>query len=267
MTTNLPHAADRLPTWITAWRRSGRLVLLLDFDGTLAPIVERPELARPLPATARAIGRLQLRKDLDIAVVSGRGLADARALVGLEGIAFAGNHGMEIEGPGVHQIHAEAAAARPQLERVAAALRRQLAPLEGAIVEDKGLTLSIHYRLVPEAGHPDVRAAVTDAVAETPELHVTEGKMVLEIRPRVDWHKGRAVEFLLRHLSPPAGAPVLYFGDDTTDEDAFRALSSWSHGAGEGVIVGEERLDSTAAGSFVRTPEEVAEVLTALADA
>ncbi|CAN5866002.1 hypothetical protein BH23GEM3_BH23GEM3_25720 [soil metagenome] len=264
MTHNLPHAADRLPLWTTAWRRSGRLVLLLDFDGTLAPIVERPELARPLPAAVQALGRLQQRNDLDIAVVSGRGLADARALAGLEGIAYAGNHGMEIDGPGVHQIHTEAAAARPQLERVADALRRRLGLIEGAIVEDKGLTLSIHFRLVAEGAHPEVRAAVTDAVATASGLHVTEGKMVLEIRPQVDWHKGRAVEFLLRHLSPPTGAPVLYFGDDTTDEDAFRALSSWS--AGEGVIVGEERLESTAACSFVRSPDEVADVLATLAD-
>jgi trehalose 6-phosphate phosphatase len=265
MPPKLPDARERVPTWVDGWRRSGRLVLLLDFDGTLAPIVDRPEDARPLPQAIAAIEELRARGDVDIAVVSGRGLADARELSGLQGIAFAGNHGMEIEGPDLREIHGEAAAARPALERVRDRLRAELGGIAGAIVEDKGLTLSVHYRMTDPSEAGRVQDAVHAATENSDELRVTEGKMVLEIRPRVDWHKGRAVEFLLAHLRPPAGAPVLYLGDDTTDEDAFRALSAWPGGSGEGVLVAEAD-GGTAARSRVRDPEAAAALLRALAD-
>jgi trehalose 6-phosphate phosphatase len=263
MTATLPHARERVPDWIEAWNWSGRLVLLLDFDGTLAPIVDRPEDARPLPAAIEAIEALRRRGDVDVAVVSGRGLDDARSLSRLEGIAFAGNHGMEIEGPGLREVHEEAAAARPVLDEVQAEVRGALADIEGALVEDKGLTLSVHYRLVRDDEVERVRDAVRSATASREALRVTEGKRVLEIRPRVDWHKGRAVEFLLEHLRPPHGAPVLYLGDDTTDEDAFRALNEWSGGSGEGVLVAPTEL-KTAARSRVDDPHEAAELLAEL---
>lgn len=267
MTARLPHATTRLPAWLEAWRRSGRLVLLLDFDGTLAPIVARPELARPLPAATAAIERLRGRGDVELAIISGRGLNDARRLARVEGIVYAGNHGMEIEGPGVHEVHAEARAARPLLERVVEDLERRLASVPGALVEDKGLTLSVHYRLVDPDGVPGVRDAVLQSIAPYPGLRVTEGKMVLEIRPRVEWDKGRAVDFLLAHLEPPPGAPVLYLGDDTTDEDAFRALARRGDALAEGILVAERPPVTTAARSYLRTPAEVAELLAALAAA
>ncbi len=267
MKSELPHAGTRVPSWREAWRRTGRLVLLLDYDGTLSPIVARPELAVPAPGARAAVEQLLRHEGLQVAIVSGRGLADARERFGVEGIAYAGNHGMEIEGPGIHRIHAEAAAARPLLERVAAQLSVTLRDLEGALVEDKGLTLSIHYRLVQPERIGQVRERVTEAVGQLPELRLTEGKMVLEVRPRVEWDKGRAVEFLLESFAPPAGAPVLYLGDDTTDEDAFRALRAWGDGsAGEGVLVAEEPPAATAARSYLRGPGEVVELLRALAE-
>jgi len=265
MHPKLPDALDRVPDWVEGWRGSGRLVLLLDFDGTLAPIVDRPEDARPLPEAIHAIEALRARGDVDIAVVSGRGLADARELSGLRGIAFAGNHGMEIEGPDVSEVHDEAAAARPALERVRDSLLADLENVAGSIVEDKGLTLSIHYRMTSDSDADRVRDAVRSATENIEELRVTKGKKVLEIRPNVDWHKGRAVEFLLDHLRPPAGAPVLYLGDDTTDEDAFRALTAWPGGSGEGVLVAAADGD-TAARSRVRDPAAAADLLQALAD-
>jgi trehalose 6-phosphate phosphatase len=260
------HALERVPEWAEGWRRSGRLVLLLDFDGTLAPIVERPERAAIPPATRAALDRLRALPGVEAAVVSGRGLADARARAKLGEIAYAGNHGMEIEGPGVERLHPGAAAARPLLERAAARIEAGLAGIEGAFLEDKGLTLSVHFRLAPER-EEDVRRVVEEAAGGEPRLKVTRGKMVLEVRPRVEWDKGRAVLFLLEHLRPPAGAPVLYLGDDATDEDAFRALSGW-RAEGEGVLVAEEPPPAgSAARSFVRSPEEVGALFGALADA
>jgi trehalose 6-phosphate phosphatase len=238
-------------------------VLLLDFDGTLAPIVSRPELAAIPAETRAALDRLLARPGVEAAVVSGRGMPDARERAALPGITYAGNHGMEIEGPGIHRVHPGAAAARPLLERVVAEVERSLADVEGAFVEDKGLTLSVHYRLAPGGAEGRVRDAVGRAVAGDPALRLTEGKKVLEVRPRVEWDKGRAVLFLLEQLRPPAGSPVLYLGDDTTDEDAFRALEEWG-GAGEGVLVAESPR-ATAARSWLRSPEEVGAVFEALA--
>lgn len=264
--TPLPHATQRLPAWKRGWRESGRLVLLLDFDGTLAPIVDRPERAA-LPERAReVIERLVRSPGMEVAVVSGRGLTDARERVGIAEIAYAGNHGMEIQGPRMHRLHAEAAAARPLLERIVRELTPRLAETPGAILEDKGLTLSVHYRLTDERGEERVRRWVSDAVAHTPELRLTEGKKVLEVRPRVEWDKGRAVLFLLEQLAPPRGAPVVYIGDDTTDEDAFRALNA-RDGWGEGVLVAAPLPPVTAAQSYLNDPTEVAALLAELAEA
>ena len=259
-------AAERLPHWVDAWRGAGKLVLLLDFDGTLAPIVARPDIAEVPARTRSALQALRQRPDVDMAVISGRGLADVRERVAIEGIAYAGNHGMEIEGPGVARVHREAQAARPALEQAAAEVSSLLEEFGGAWIEDKGLTLSVHYRALPDEQGQELRDEIVARVGRVPNLHLTHGKKVLEIRPRVDWHKGRAVSFLLDHLQPAAEAPVLYFGDDTTDEDAFQVLQTWREGGGEGVLVAE-RPRPTAARSFVRTPEDMADLLADLAAA
>ena len=261
----LPHALERVPGWADAWRRTGRLVLLLDFDGTLAPIVVRPELAAMPDATRGTLERLMARPGVEVAVVSGRGLADARERAAIPGIAYAGNHGMEIHGPGIDRIHPEAAAARPVLERAARALEGAIAAIPGAFVEDKELTLSVHFRLAPRDRLDELHAIVRRVVAPLEGVHLTEGKQVIEVRPNVDWNKGKAVLFLLDQMRPPPGAPILYFGDDRTDEDAFRALAGFSASA-EGVLVADHPPEDTAATSFVHTPAEVGEVFAALAD-
>jgi trehalose 6-phosphate phosphatase len=263
-TAACPHANQKVPKWVEQWRDAGRLILLLDFDGTLAPIVPRPESAAILPEARTALLRLLELGNVDIAIVSGRGLSDARRMVGLTTVAYAGNHGMEIDGPGVHQIHEQAAAARPVLDHIVERLRAPLGEIEGAILEDKGLTLTIHYRLVDDSQAANVRQLVKEATVDHPEIRVTEGKMVLEVRPAVEWDKGRAVAFLLDHLRPASDVPVIYIGDDATDEDAFRALRK-REGPGEGIIVADPPRATTLARSFLRWPEEVAELLHGLA--
>lgn len=260
---DLPHARERLEEWGRAWADSGTLVLLLDFDGTLSPIVENPEDAAITPDAQLAVTRL-MNAGATIAIVSGRGLADARERLGLPSLAYAGNHGMEIEMPGLRQVHPEAAAARPSLDSVIERLGKELGGIPGTIIEDKGLTLSVHYRQVARTMVERVRAAVHEAGGAHSELKVTEGKEVLEVRPDVDWHKGRAVEFLLEKMRPPKGAPILYIGDDRTDEDAFSALREVD--GGEGVLVAEGGAGDTAASSFVKTTEEVAKLLDLLTD-
>ena len=258
----LPHALARVSAWKEAWARSGRLVLLLDFDGTLAPIVPRPEMAAMPDGTRRALDRLMARPGVEVAVVSGRGMADARDRTAIPGIAYAGNHGMEIHGAGLDRVHPDAAAARPALEEAAAEIERGLAGIDGAFVEDKQLTLSIHFRQAADR-EADVRRVVMDAADGRGGLKVTEGKMVLEVRPRVEWDKGRAVLFLLGEMRPPADAPVLYLGDDTTDEDAFRAVAEWG-ASGEGVLVADAPRP-TSAHARLHDPSEVGALFEALA--
>jgi trehalose 6-phosphate phosphatase len=258
---SLPHAFERVECWRAVWRETGSLVLLLDFDGTLAPIVSRPEAAALPAETRQHLERLRSRVGVEVAVVSGRGLSDAREKMGIPDIDYAGNHGMEIEGPRLRRIHPGAAAARPTLERVRERVAVAVRETAGAFVEDKGLTLSVHYRLVSPEEVPGVRRAVEEATEGEDAVRVTSGKMVMEIRPRVDWHKGRAVDFLLDSIDPPQGAPVLYLGDDTTDEDAFRAVAARKTVRGEGVRVGRPEGGRTAARSYVENPLEVAELL------
>ncbi len=258
----MQHALERAAEWGAGWRRSGRLVLLLDFDGTLAPIVERPERAAIPPETRRALDGLRTLPGVEVAVVSGRGMADVRERAALGPIAYAGNHGMEIHGAGIERIHPQAAAARPLLERAAGRIEARLAAIGGAFLEDKGLTLSVHYRQAPDRAD-EVRRVVDDAAGGEAELKVTAGKMVLEVRPRVEWDKGKAVLFLLDQMRPPAGAPVLYLGDDATDEDAFRALAGWRE-EGEGVLVADAPPAGSAARAWLRSPEEVGALFAAL---
>lgn len=237
---------------------AGDLALLLDFDGTLAPIVARAGEAEASPEARRAVSRL-VRAGVPVAVISGRSLADVRARLGITDIYYAGNHGLEIEGPGVARRHAEAVRARDRLSAVRQALEARLSAVPGAWVEDKGLSLSVHYRETPAERWEEVEGAVRAGAGA--DLEVRSGKRVWEVRPRVDWDKGRAVEFLLESWGRPGLWP-LYIGDDETDEDAFRALGD----RGLGVRVTEDPSAPTAAGAWVRDPAEVEAFLIRLAD-
>lgn len=241
------------------------MLVALDFDGTLAPIVERPEDAALLDALTEPLGRLVARSDTVVAIVSGRGLADVRSRVGLPELFYAGNHGFEIEGPGVDRIHPAAAEARPALEASIAGLEASFADEPGVQIEDKDHTLSIHYRRADRDGAGDrVRAAVEEH-CKRPGLRVTEGKKVFEVRPDVEWHKGKATEFLLDALSQGrAGArlPAIFIGDDRTDEDAFEVVRD----RGGGIVVGDPPPPDTRALAWVRGPDEVVTLIEGLAD-
>ena len=258
----LPHALDLVPDMRRARARAGHLFLGLDFDGTLAPIVARPEDAR-LPEAVRAtLEQLAARADTRVAVLSGRALADVRARIDVPGLCFAGNHGLEIEGPGISELHPAAAAAVPAIRRLTEACRRQLTGITGVIVEDKGVTLSVHYRLVAgEEARGRVRTTVHELAAAEPGVRVGQGKLVLEVRPDVAFDKGTALAFLRGELHEDSGAPALFIGDDRTDEDAFRELGP----EGWGIIVAEPVPAATLARAWLRSPDEVAALLARLA--
>lgn len=271
---DLPNALDRLAALTALRGATGRMLVALDFDGTLSPIVDRPEDARLHEAVVEPLRRLADRADTVTAIVSGRGLDDVRSRVGLDGIYYAGNHGFEVEGPDIDRVHPAAEEARPALEAAAAALAAALVDEAGTEVEDKGATLSVHYR---RADAPDAGARVRTAVerhARRPGLRVTAGKMVFEVRPDVDWDKGRAVALLLEVATTKTGddgaisipgaprLPAIFIGDDRTDEDAFAVVRD----LGGGIVVGEPPPADTRAVAWLRDPAEVARLIRGLAE-
>jgi trehalose 6-phosphate phosphatase len=258
------------PSALKCWdelaaRLAGRRpVMFLDFDGTLAPIVERPGDAA-LPAETRVVLE-RLAAVVPVAILSGRGREDVAARVGIGGIAYAGSHGFDIAGPG-GELHApHGADALPGVvEEAAAELERRLAGVAGAEVEPKRYAVAAHWRRVAAGDLPAVERAVDEVVAAHPELRRAEGNKVFELRPALDWDKGRALVFLLEKLGlEGAGAVPIYVGDDVTDEDAFRALAALEPEPGIGILVAE-RPRPTAAGYRLRDPGEVRELLARLA--
>jgi trehalose-phosphatase len=199
------------------------LLLLLDFDGTLAPLEGTPHQARLPEATKALIGKLKARPGVNVAVISGRSVKDIRSRVNLRSVYYAGNHGLEIEGPGLSFRHSRAAAVKPILQRLARDMRKDCRPLEGVIVENKGLTLSLHYRRLLPKHKIRFAALLRIYRKKTKSLPIRwrSGHKVWELVPQARWDKGRAALCLLRHLGHPFPIAI---GDDRTDEDMFRTL-------------------------------------------
>jgi len=258
---SLPHASRILPALLAARSLTGHLLLGLDYDGTLTPIVERPEAAHLPPAAAAALAGLAARPDTELAVLSGRALADVRARVGVAGIYYAGNHGLEIVGPGLERVHPGALATLPALREAASELGRALEAVAGVQIEEKGVSLSVHYRRVAAGDRTAVRERALRIGRARPGLRCTEGKMVVELRPEVAWHKGEALSFIRRALAHGEAGPVVFVGDDRTDEDAFRAVGD----NGYGIVVAPVPPTGTAAKAFLASPLDVLSFIRQLA--
>ncbi len=224
------------------------LFLCLDFDGTLAPIVEQPELAE-MPDDIRSL-LTELKKRHPIAVISGRSLDDIRRRAGLPGLVYRGNHGAEMEGV------AAAADGRTSLEQFLAVAHQTFACFPGVQIEDKGVTASIHFRRVEPVLLGEILVLFQGIAQKYAEkVSVTEGRKVFEIRPNGAVDKGDAMRQLMGGVGK--GRLPVYMGDDTTDEDAFRAV----RGAGISVSVG----GSPEADYYLRNQGEVHEFLSLLA--
>lgn len=229
------------------------ILLLLDFDGTLSEIAPRPEDAALRPDNAPLLTGLARCPGCTVGVLSGRSLDDVSHRVGVSGLVYAGNHGLEIEGAGRRYQHPAAVAAIPAISQAADRLRSSLDGIPGALVENKTLSLTVHYRQTPEEHRDRVAQLFRDTVqplVAASLCRVTTAKSALELRPLADWHKGRALELIRRRLAPQS-FPI-YIGDDVTDEDGYAAAQA---AGGSGIFVGPPdratgahwRLDSPAA--------------------
>lgn len=233
--------------------------VFFDFDGTLSDIVDDPGAARPVAGAVDALAALAAR--CPVAVLSGRDLADVRARVGVAGIWYAGSHGFELIGPdGGHHQNDTAADAVPVLAGAAAALREQLGSIPGIMVEHKRFAVAVHYRNADRDRVGETMAAVRDAGRRC-GLRVTTGREVIELRPEIDWDKGRTLRWMLDRMGP---VTPLFLGDDITDEDAFDAVADL---AGAGIIVrhNDDGDRATAARFALDSPARVAEFTARLA--
>ncbi|MFC1970356.1 trehalose-phosphatase [Chloroflexota bacterium] len=245
---------------------ASHLLLLSDYDGTLTPIVGRPVDAILSPQVRAQLITLAQKPTVSAGVISGRSLSELKSMVAIAGIYYAGNHGLEIEGPGLSFVSAAAEAAQATIKTLAWQLVGVLGSTPGVIIEDKGLSLSVHYRLVKPGEEKMVVETfnrVISPLVNAGRVRITSGKRVLEVRPPIDWHKGKAVEAITRELKALLKLEqvlVIYMGDDTTDEDAFKAVhrpEGWS------IFVGEKNAPSSA-GYFLNSTTEVGEFLSRL---
>jgi trehalose 6-phosphate phosphatase len=247
---------DHLPEIAQEISAARHLLLGLDFDGTLAPIVPHPEDAEIPPYTSTALEFLTSRPDVTVALISGRALADLKTRINLDAI-FAGNHGLEISGRGFDFHHPEAAAAQSDLHQICDEIKTRLTGIRGTLVEDKGLTATVHTRNVADRDQYQV-VAVVSAVVNTrrDKFDLREGKKTIEILPHTAWNKGAAMAWLRTRLEESRSKPgnsgelsVCYVGDDATDEDVFNII--------DGITIRVGVDSSTAARFMVNDPEEV----------
>ena len=241
------------------------ILLFLDYDGTLTPIIERPELAILSGETKEVLEKLIENERFKIFIVSGRTLADVKKLVGIDPIVYIGNHGFEIEGGSIDFGDFSFERFREILEYLKWDINRELIFFKGAFVEDKGLGLSVHYRLLNSKNESIFEIffdKITREFSSRNEIRIVTGKKVFEIRPPIAWDKGGAILWLLKAHEEAMNnqkAVAIYIGDDQTDEDAFKALSKIA----TTIHVGNPQ--STAAGYFLESPQEVTKFLGYLA--
>lgn len=226
------HATPRMPSgedfsrWLRRFIGDHRVALFLDYDGTLTPLVDHPDHAVLSPEMHRVVETCAHREDTDVAIISGRSVNNVAAIVDIPDLIYAGNHGLQIVGPGMpHFRHEDLQYYQDRMRQLA----KELQPLatDGAWVEEKGPTLTFHVRAVSEprssALAEDARRIISEAGLQPRDAHAA-----VEARPPIGWDKGRAVLHVLRERYGAAWSErvrVIYIGDDETDEDAFRFLS------------------------------------------
>jgi len=224
---------------------SGRILLLSDFDGTLSQIAPTPESAKLNTEIRNILIEIVSNPRFTTAIISGRSLEDLKSKVSIDGLIYAGNHGLEIEGPGLKYINPQALALKPAMKEIKQELNGMLHVFPGSAIEDKGLSLSVHYRLLEAEKEQKLKSVIESIVWSFPEsnrLKLAEGKKVFEIRPDVKWDKGAAVRMLIEifkeHCRP------IFLGDDLTDEDGFKAIKEY--GKGLCIYIGDMRGKSEA---------------------
>lgn len=262
----MQHLFKAWPDFLKDYRAAAHILLLSDYDGTLTPIAPRPRDALLSPGVRNKLTTLAKKPAFNVGVISGRAMAELKSMVGIAGIYYAGNHGLEIEGSDFSYVNPAAASTRNIIKGLAGQLAIELGKIDGVIIQDKQLSISVHYRLVAKGEEglvADIVQRLTGALRDEGKIVLFSGKKVWEIRPPVDWDKGRAVETIANAIKAKLKQErllTIFLGDDITDEDAFRVVQrpeGWS------IYVGPESA-SSAAGYYLNSTAEVETFLTRL---
>lgn len=219
-------------------------VLFLDYDGTLTPIVKRPEDALISDPMKSALKKCAAK--FKVAVVSGRDMDDLKSKVQIEDLIFAGSHGFRISGPdGLYKEHEKADVILPRLTDIEEKLDQIFPQIDAGVqIDRKRYAIAVHYRNADDNNIPVIKQKVDEVLMENPDFKKGEGKKVIEIKPDVDWHKGKAVLWIMKKLGVDDTNKFvpIYIGDDVTDEDAFRSISEF----GVGILVGTHGSETAA---------------------
>lgn len=242
------------------------IFICLDYDGTLTPIADTPDKAALSDQAKSALMKLINNSGCRLSIISGRSLQDIKMRVGLENVIYAGNHGLEIEGPSTKLEGTIPERLRAVIRHIYKELQDRLIGIRGVIVEDKTITLSIHYRMAKSDDALTVKKIVNEITKPylgKNKMKVTAGKKVLEIKPDIEWDKGKVVLWLLARqqfkLDDKKILPI-YIGDDVTDEDAFKVLRS----KGLTIFVGESGISQ--AEYYLKDTKEVIEFISRLTE-
>ncbi|XP_024371170.1 probable trehalose-phosphate phosphatase C [Physcomitrium patens] len=257
--------------------KSKQIVVFLDYDGTLSPIVDNPD--RALMSDEMRATVKELATCFPTAIISGRARPKVYDFVQLSELYYAGSHGMDIMGPAKSSSGFKVNGTRvkdkkgndvvffqpaseylPMMDKVCSVLNDTIRTIKDARVEHNKYCLTVHFRLVKEELWETLATKVQNVLKDYPMLSLTHGRKVLEVRPSIAWDKGKAVNYLLNSLGFADSSDVLpvYIGDDRTDEDAFKLLNGMKHGCS---ILVSSIPKSTKAALSLREPSEVMEFL------
>lgn len=235
----------------TFFSQEKETVFFLDYDGTLTPIVDKPSMAT-LSEEMKGILR-ELNKKFKVAIVSGRSREDVENLVGIEELLYAGNHGFDIKGKDLNLIMPEVLKFMPLIEKITEELNSKLSSIDGVIIEKKKFSAAVHYRLANKEKLPFIRKEVDAILEKETSLRLMKGKKVFELLPEIDWDKGKALMWIMKALNISWETHnIIYIGDDTTDENAFRILRA----RGTGILV-STKPKASFSDFFVNSTDEV----------
>lgn len=233
-----------------------KVIFFLDYDGTLTPIVERPEMAKISDSMQDIVKKLSQK--FPVSIVSGRMREDVQNLVGIEGLFYAGSHGFDIKGPDFEVIQPKAKEVIPLVAKIITNLHSKLDQIEGVIIEAKKFSVAVHYRMVKEENQvAKVKETVDSIIAENKkDLRLLSGKKVFELLPNMEWDKGKAIRWIVKSMKVDwQNTSVVYIGDDTTDEFAFSAIRT----RGTGILV--SGIDKNSLAHFkVNSPDQAREL-------
>lgn len=231
-------------------KNASHRLFLFDIDGTLASIEQVPQAARVHGPLRRLLYDLSIQPRTTVGIISGRQLDDAKAMIGLQHLIYAGNHGLEICLNGARHIQPQARKQAGMLKIIYQKAEKEMASVPGALVESKGLTMSLHYRLVKKKDKPKFEKIIRDI---TPLIHhrnfeIRRGKKVLDVLPKASGNKGTAVKMLMKHFHNPV---TVFTGDDVTDEGAFEALRA------DDISIRVGRKEDSKASFYLKSQREV----------